>query len=307
MRLLLALGFVTLALAGCSEDPAPSEDDGEGLSVDENLRATETTGVIRGVIVDEAVMPIADATVRIVGTEAETMSDEEGAFGFDGLEPGTYFLEAAKRGFNGTQVSTQVEAGVARPDAVVVRLIANPTTMPYFQSEQLKGYLACGAPVFATSVGCTTWGPIADATDSDGIFPRDWEVLPQHVQGELVWENTQILGGQFIWELSPSNWPSTPQPAWGHRDVTPSPALAYMNQTHIEGEANGEDVSEWMLEHGMNYRIFAGPHEACDGIYGFGCGLTIDQGMDLFLHDFYNFSPEQGWRFTEHGPPVVPT
>ena len=305
MRVLVALALVSLALAGCA-DEAPAEPETTELGIDEGLEATDTTGIIRGAVVDNAILPIAGVTVAVQGMELETITDEAGEFGFDGLPAGTYFLEFTKLGFNTTQASATVEAGVDRPDAIVIRMIPNPTTAPFYESEQLRGYLACGAPVFATSVGCTTWGPISDATDSDGIFPREWSRLPQHVQGELVWENTQIFGGQFIWELSPRGWPSTPQPAWGHRDVTPSPALAYMNQTHIEGEASGESVSAWMMEHGMNYRIFAGPNEACDGIYGFGCGLTLDQEMDLFLHDFYNFNPDEGWRFTVDGDPVIP-
>ncbi|MGB1585903.1 MAG: carboxypeptidase-like regulatory domain-containing protein [Thermoplasmatota archaeon] len=302
----VVLMLLAVTLAGCSEEAGPA-DQGTDLTVDDDLQATDTTGIIRGVVVDEAVIPIVGATVTIQGQNLETQTDEEGAFGFDGLDEGVYFLRVDKLGYNSTQSNANVVAGVERPDAILIRLISNPTTAPYFESEQLRGYLACGAPVFATSVGCTTWGPIADATASDGIFERDWGVLPQHVQGELVWRNTQAFGGQFIWELSPDNWPSTPQPAWGHRDVTPSPALAYMNQTHIEGEANGEDVSDWMMAEGMNYRIFAGPNEACDGIYGFGCGLTIDQDMELFLHDFFNFNPEDGWRFTEDGDPIVPS
>ncbi len=218
-----------------------------------------------------------------------------------------HFLSLSKPGFKATQVSVTVEAGVDRPEIVRVMLDAEPSTAPYVVPDQLAGYLACGAPIFATSVGCTTWGPISDATNSDAIFSRDWEVLPRHVQGELVWEDTQALGGQFIFELSPSNWPTTPQPGWGHREVTPSPGLAYLNETHIDSEMSGEDVSDWMLEHGMNYRIFAGPMDGCDDIYGYGCGLTIDQTMDLYLHDFFNFSPEEGWRFTVDGDPVVPT
>jgi hypothetical protein len=38
----------------------------------------------------------------------------------------------------------------------------------------------------------------------------------------------------------------------------------------------------------------------------FGCGLTVQQRADAYIHSFYNFVPADGWRFTKDGPPQVP-
>lgn len=307
MRGLLALPLLLLAFAGCADEAGSSETADEDLGgADEGLVATDDTGIIRGVVVDQTITPVEGATISIQGTETSATSNAAGGFGFDGLDAGTYFLAVEKFGFGSVQQSVEVVAGVATPPVVRILLEAEPSLQPYVAAEHLAGYLACGAPVVVTSLGCTTYGAIADATDSAGIFPREYEVAPFHIQGELVWENTQLLGGQFIWELSPRNCcGGVGQPAWGHRDITPSPALAYMNKTFMDGDSHDRNVAEWVVSDGMNFRVFAGPHEMCE-VGTFGCGLTLDQRMDLFLHEFYNFSPPEGWRFTidgAHEPP----
>ena len=78
---------LALLLAGCSE-PTETPDEPFDASLDDELEATAETGVIRGVVVDAAIVPVAGVTVTIDGLDQETTSNEAGAFGFDGLEPG---------------------------------------------------------------------------------------------------------------------------------------------------------------------------------------------------------------------------
>lgn len=296
------LAVVALLLAGCAESSGPT-GDGDDFSeeLDQELQATATTGVIRGVVVDKAVVPVANVTVTIQGTGDQTQSNAQGAFGFTGLDPGTYFLSASKVGFNGTQTSVEVVAGIDRPDIVKMLIQADPTSTPYVAAAQHSGFLACGVAVVATSVGCTTMGALADATNSEAIWTHEFDgPALQHTQGEMVWEQTQPAGGQFIWEMVGADWPSSPQPHMGYRETGTSPALAYMNATHVA------EHFEWIMEHGVDYRFFGGPHPMCTGV-GFGCGVTLDQSTDVFIHHFYNFSPQPGWRFTADGAPDIPS
>jgi hypothetical protein len=142
-------------LAGCADSAAPEPVDTFSDDFEENLVATSTTGVIRGVIVDNAILPVLGVTVKILALAKETMTNDAGAFGFSNLDPGTYFLEISKPGYNTTQSSATVVAGEAKPPIVKIQITPNPTTQPYVESTTLAGHLACGAAGFYTSVGCS--------------------------------------------------------------------------------------------------------------------------------------------------------
>src|SRR5687767_10257567 len=95
--IVLAATLLPTALPGGSGGGGDSEDPAAGVDFDElELEATATTGVIRGIVVDEAIRPVAGAEVGTTlpdGAGARnTTSADDGAFGFDGLPPGTYFL-----------------------------------------------------------------------------------------------------------------------------------------------------------------------------------------------------------------------
>ena len=72
----LAWCLVALFVAGCAESSAPALEP-----VDDGLVATPTTGIIRGVVVDPAVVPVQGATVDLIGTGLATTTDADGAFG----------------------------------------------------------------------------------------------------------------------------------------------------------------------------------------------------------------------------------
>ncbi|MEA3167004.1 MAG: hypothetical protein QOJ26_1888 [Thermoplasmata archaeon] len=304
MRWLPALLAVSL-LAGCTQSPGQG-DDGATPAADFSeleLTATATTGIIRGIVVDSAIRPIGNASIRLTPGEKATVSSPAGTFGFDELEPGTYFLRVERLGYNSTQTSTEVVAGVAEPAIVKVLLALNPTTVPYVEILSFNGFLSFGAAIFATSIG-TTISPItADALGDTSIWTIKYTTLPQWTQGELVWTHNQAAGGMLIWEMT-----DTTNNHYGYRETAESPALAYWNTTVIE------DHNETTLdpERGIAYRFFGGPHPLCrepEGILPiktFGCGLTVQQRADAYIHSFYNFIPPEGWRFTVDGDPVVP-
>lgn len=300
----LATAFALLA--GCSGSPASEPADVE--DIDYGVEATATTGVIRGVVYDDAIRPVQNVLVSIATLGRNATTGQNGEFGFAGLEPGTYFLQASKQGYTTIQTSTEVVAGVDDPEILKIGLVAIPSEQPYVETHALAGYLSFGAAIGVTSIGTTIWGPIADTLGDRSIWDMTFTVLPMWIQGELVWEQTQPAGGEFIWEMTEagSNSPV------GYRETTSSPALAYWNTTTIA--EHNETVLD--PERGVAYRFFGGPHpllkpgDACanpviNPCY-FGYGLTVQQKADAFVHNFFNFAPEEGWRFTEHGDPKVP-
>jgi hypothetical protein len=296
----VALAVAAALLAGCSSSPPPAAS-ADGTEFDDlDLQASATTGVLRGIVVDQAIRPVANASVALAPGGLTTHTTAEGTFGFDGLEPGTYFVRASKLGYNGTQASADVVAGVAEPPIVKVLMAQNVATTPYVEALTFNGFLSFGAAVFATSVG-TTVSPVTAQTLGDAsIWTVKYTVLPEWAQGELVWDQNQPAGGELIWEMT-----DTSNTHYGYRETTVSPALAYWNTTVIE------DRQESTLDpdRGIAYRFFGGPHPLCTDPLGatFGCGLTVQQRADAYVHSFYNFVPPEGWRFTKDGAPVVPS
>src|SRR5687768_3515881 len=114
MRALTAVLFSCLlagaVLAGCSGGSDPPAAEPEDAAFEQlALQATATTGVLRGVVVDEAIRPVSGATVTLSGTgTGTTTTNAEGLFGFASLAPGPYFVQVEKPGFTSAQSSTEV-------------------------------------------------------------------------------------------------------------------------------------------------------------------------------------------------------
>jgi hypothetical protein len=297
----MTAAVVALLLAGCTG--APTDDAAAGTDVDFDdleLAASATTGIIRGVVVDQAIRPIANASVTVQPGDLKASTTADGLFGFDGLEPGTYFITSTALGHDEAQSSTDVVAGVTEPAIVRVLLNQVPGTQPYVDVLHFEGFLTFGAAIFATSVGTTIYPTLSESLSDTSIWTVKYDRLPMWAQGELVWEQTQAAGGEFIWEMT-----DTSNTHYGYRETTSSPALAYWNTTVIEDR----EESTLDPERGIAYRFFGGPHPLCKDPLGatFGCGLTVQQRADVYVHSFYNFVPPEGWRFTVDGDPVVPS
>jgi hypothetical protein len=253
MRATPLLAALCLLLAGCSQ---AGDDKGGALPPADfeelELQATASTGVLRGIVVDEAIRPLANATVTLLPSERMAITTASGTFGFDELAPGTYFIKVEKPGYNGTQTSTDVVAGVAEPPIVKVLLVQNPSLAPYLEALHFSGFLSFGAAVGITSVGTTIYPQISEALDDHSIWTVPFTVAPTWSQGELVWKHNQAAGGMMIWEMVVGNTNDFK----GYRETAESPALAFWNTTVLMAEAG--NVTD--PDHGIAYRFFGGPH-----------------------------------------------
>lgn len=304
---LIVLALLATAFAGCAGEEAPQEAD----PADElDLEATATTGVIRGLVVDQSINPLMDAVVTLQGTQKTMTTGADGLFGFDGLEPSSYIISVERLGYAPIKSSATVEAGVDKPPLVRVLMERVPGSEPHIVPLSFNGHLTCGVAIFVTSVGCTTLPAVAGAIGDQSIFYHSFDgVEPDHIQGELVWRNNQPLAGKLIWEIVGDG-----NSHIGYRETEFSPALAYVNATVIE-----EQRGVIMDEGGIAFRYFGGPMDGCEmpgGMppppppfqrWSFGCGATIDQSADVYAHVFYNFSPVEDWRFTYDGDHPIPS
>lgn len=289
--LLLSLLTAAVALAGCS-------GGGNGGSADEpdtgdlDLVATEDTGIIRGVVVDDRIVPLAGVKVTLAGVAKETVSNEVGGFGFDGLEPGTYFIEAAKPGFRTIQQGTEVKAGVAEPPIVRILLAADPTTRPSYEVFHFQGYLECSFVAGTPYTGgyfmpCDV--PFAGPIGSDNNYmeyPIAGNASWIHVS--LVWDATQAFGRNLYFNVL-DNYGEYNVPVWSGG---PSPLL---------GDANATAIAESKINEQQSFII----EVASDGEAGFA-GASLKQSFDAFIVVFHGFEPPEGYNYVEHGDPVIP-
>ncbi|MHB1261458.1 MAG: carboxypeptidase-like regulatory domain-containing protein [Thermoplasmatota archaeon] len=295
MRVVAAIALASLLLAGCaSQDPPAAPEttvDFEALE----LAATDTTGVIRGIVVDEAIRPVSGATI-VLPTEQgplETKSSEEGAFGFDGLPGGPYFLKASKPGYTSAQSATEVVPGVAEPPITKILLVLDPLTTPYVQAIVWNGFVECsmraGTGNLAGSVGVNACNGVGN---QDVNYPIDVEGVPDLLQGETIWEDTQTLGSGLSFVVGPK---SCADVKWGRADG-PSTLVILLNKTQLE------DEDDFNSDAGLCYRVFSYTAEESAHF----AGLVLSQRFDSYFHIFYNFLPPEGWKFSVDGEPVPP-
>lgn len=296
MRLfLVACLLFASALAGCAED-APESPEGETTQIDEELVATDDTGVIRGVVVDPAIIPIAGVTVTL-NTGEETVSLEDGSFGFSDLEPGSYFMTATKPGYDGVQSQTDVEAGVALPPVVRIQMLQNLSATPYIAQSQFKANLLCGLSTPAISFGCTVLRPSEPYIPEVNSEVKEFEVLPTFFQTEMYWTSTQSTGDSLILDLAHCCDNDSVSGTGTARGT--SPLTAFVTEEEMAAKA--------VLEDGLEIRVFPWGNDAIRDASGQNAGVILDQEVDWISHEFYNFAPTEGWTFIADGAHPLPS
>ncbi|HJQ93959.1 MAG TPA: carboxypeptidase-like regulatory domain-containing protein [Candidatus Thermoplasmatota archaeon] len=257
---LLTATLLATVLAGCTGG-GEGADPGEEVQADFDdldLEATATTGVIRGIVVDEAIRPLGGADV---GTslpdgagERNATSSADGAFGFDGLPPGTYFLTVRKAGFLTQQASTEVVAGVSEPPVVKVLLTADPATIPYTAAFQFDAFLACSFTLVLVSFAAC--GLAAEQTDNRFLVEYDADKPPKWIQTEAVWSSTQPLGSSLSMSITDF---STGAQVRVNATAGESPIYTTVNETQaLQFNYTGADANP------VNIRLFSTSAEGTD-------------------------------------------
>jgi len=313
--------LVVLALAGCSDGPGPAQDEDPFADIPVDAPASGK-GLIRGLVIDEAIVPVADATITVTGLGLETQSNEQGAFVFNNLDPATYFLQITKPGFDGVQQSAVVEAGVAAPDIVKVLLIRAPGTEPYFVPSHYQGYISCALLVANRLFGpelCDPTGATFGEDDATPFFAVDARPAT-FLQIEVQWEENQPGGDRLtvtayacdlqgdcdgsagssqrvcqVWGASPHVCRVSSDAGTGNPDGT--------------GGGNGLDEAAFGSGTEPGFRVWTAADCAeilCVPGTALGVGVVIEQTFDVYNHVFYNFAPPEDWIFVRDGPPAGP-
>jgi len=306
--LVLVALLAAAALAGCAGNSPDGEADTGPEFDDLGLEATSSTGVIRGVVVDDAIRPVAGATVTLQGdAPREATTTAVGTFGFDGLQAGTYFLEVTKPGYFAAQQSADVVAGVAEPAIVKVLLQVDAANTPYYEAYVFEGYIECSGTFVAVGfAACSAVNLVTDIAGAGNLtqdnFATTYDVArtPDWIQSEMVWDSTQALGGEMSVMYS---WGDCGGFLCDHGVSGSSPLLLTANAEEI-AEINDGELGAGDDE--LFVRVFnEGLSETQVGVGG-GLGLTFQQRFTVFTHIFYGYAPTDGWRISAGDPVPQP-
>lgn len=282
--ILVLLAMTTVAFAGCAEGTEPAPVDDETIA-DDQVRATSTTGVIRGVVVDSAIAPIVGATVSIKSLELETQTLEDGSFAFSDLEPGVYFIDVSKLGYTSVQSSATVEAGVDKPPVVRVQLEEDLESLPFTTLEVFAGYLQCGA-------GFGGVGALNPCALTESVNTFDIPALPDlnTSQLEMFWKGTNAFGdGLGLGIYNPS--------------TTASDFVGVDGGSPLNLRVSGDRIEEHYGENMPSYlaRVFPGAGSDAGTVT-----VVLEQRFEIFASHSYGFGFDEGWTFIGDGEHPIP-
>ncbi len=273
MRLRVLAIAVVAMLAGCSEAPVELEQEPPTFK---DAKATDTTGAIKGVVVNDTIVPVNGATVSLnTGETFETGPD--GAFVFNDLAPGVYFVTARAPNHGEAQTSADVVAGSAG-DSLRLMIPFTPPPVPTVQELTYK--FVTSAAGWVVGVG----GIVFTDLVGEGHFANNFEIAANSswVQGELVWTPQQPGATEMRIDSTLGNG------EWSQRQVRagPSALLAIWDDETIATKDT------------MNLGSSIWAYSAGNGI---PAGLVVTQEAEWFVHSFQHWTPPSDWRFTEDG------
>lgn len=268
--------LLAVAVSGCSGGDGAPRDDAPGIDV----VATETTGAIRGVVVDAAIRPIVAATVSL-STQSGPLNattNEAGAFGFSSLAPGTYFVKASKPRFLATQASVEVVAGVAEPDVVKILLDVDPAKQASVDILGFEGFIECSISLVIFVIPACEGIGNDHYTETFNITGR-----ADFIQVEIVWEASTPTGDELYTNV----------------DTTAGDNLGFGGGTSPLVVDITKDDAAALEGEGLVVSVFANGQAA-------DVGATIEQRFQVFIVVTHGFVPAEGYLFSTDGAPPVP-
>lgn len=297
---LVALLLLAALTSGCADPDSgtDSEPDFEDAEAFQDIEVTETTGAIRGVVVDEAIRPLGNVTIKLVDPVRYANTTGTGTFSFSGLDPGTYFIEASKLGFRGARQSVDVVAGDDDPPVARILLTADGNTAPYVSAQSAAGYVVCGTSLVAACGVVELPGELAcefvdvclgSITGDKFGFYLYYEPNATMIQSEMFWDSTQALSTALYLEMEVIEGCESGA-SFVDGVSGDSPIYNIVNATEVKEGMIGGTCGIW-------HSVFS------DGAQGTPVGVTLQQKFEIFSHAFYHYTPadvgQEGWRFSE--------
>jgi hypothetical protein len=282
--LLPVVALVGALLAGCSSDAGQPAEAGPGQ------------GVLRGVVVTAAIVPIAGATVTAEPGRLVATTDEGGAFSLGPLDLGAYGLQVRAEGYATQRLAAQVVEGEGELLHVVLEAVASD--VPYSELHHFEAFIECS---YAQNIGGAVGGDFSCFGLSDLVLQVEIDndvntfPLPVNAGGfkgllfEMVWEPQSTMTDFAGYIRSPV-------------PVGEAGGLGLEHQYWANSSSN--PMREWVLQGVENNLAYDGdvfhPDPAAAGDYEILVGgvtsgsqpveaaFALNQYLDLFVTTFYN-------------------
>lgn len=144
-----ALLFLSLAFAGCVGGSESSTPPGAGP----NVRLDGDVIGIRGIVVDDELVPVAGVMIRDANSDATAMTDEGGIFTLAPLQAGEHVLSAEKAGYAPVQTAIQVFDESVEGVQILLRAVAS--NVPYHETTNHVTFVNCASYNLVGGVPCT--------------------------------------------------------------------------------------------------------------------------------------------------------
>lgn len=297
--LLACFLLAAFALSGCAGGASPEERQAQELAEDApEIEVTDSTGGIRGVVVDDAIRPIKGATVEVMSTDKVVTTSETGLFVFSGLEAGPYFVKASHPLYDVQQQSVEVIAGVADPEPVKILLTRVVEQDPYLQTIKYDGFIVCSANVdnvgyseeCGEGVGVPGVGRIGGQDNNYVQHDFTVGVGTKTIIVEQVWEPTSDAGRAFYTPVS-TDWVCDPF-CGGNRLVEmdgESPLRGVIDNETLESNEIVPD--ETIISTFTWASLSSNP-----------AGVVLNQPFTNFVTTFHFVPAPEGWSFVNGDP-----
>lgn len=292
-------------LAGCSGKAAKNGDDLGANADNINVKATPTTGVIRGIVVDTAIRPVAGIRVTTLmdGKPMATNTTVTGSFGFEGLKAGTYFLKTHKAGYADTQSSVDVVAGDSSPALTKIQVIADASTQPSFDVLIFKGFLQCSVltgPFFTPCYVPAFVDPVPGITVGEDNSYTTLNITGNvtYLEVDMVWNPTQAFGQDLYFNA-----------CYDQKSYPDHCSMFKGGASPLVTNVTGRDAYEFERSHQVYFEAATqgvGDVLPDNQVTRDPGGVSINQDFVAYFVVCHSFQPPAGYSFANDGEPKVP-
>ncbi len=277
----------TILMAGCADNA--TEEPFKGLV------ATEHTGILAGVVVDQTITPVEGALVTLLGAGQNITTDEKGRFGIDGLDAGTYRIQVTHPGHLPKETHGIVTAGEDAPPLLTIQIRAVSPNW-WIEAFQIAGALESGGALAVAGDNVTSFACCTDYFWNTELTRGS----PEWIQSEAIWESNVRTADRM--RLTHSS---------GETCVNGTLASACALDVYHEKDgvsplilATPADRVEITSEQQLIVSLFSGQEGVPEVVEA---GLAVEQPFEMFVHVFYGFAPEDDWSFIHDGSHVTPS
>jgi hypothetical protein len=276
-----AVLFLAAVLAGCSGGDAAQPVD---------IPVGEGRAVLAGVVVDEAIRPVAGAVVDVTDSGLEATTDESGEFLLP-VPVGAHVLEVRHADYAPVQQTVSVPDTGLR--GLTLRLVLPASEAPYKTVAKYDGFVVCSlgiSLIFSEECGEGVGTPVGRiGKQANNAIRYDFQSESPSLKTvvvEQVWEPTSDAGREML-VIFATNW--TCEPACGGDGVGegsmqgPSPLLLRVDEA---------DLAPHLQDPATVFTTYTLARNDVSQV-----NVLLNQGFQIFVTLFYREAGPDGYSF----------